>query len=244
MQQLPADKTSQYRRLFWHVYLSSQSLVLPLGKAPLIHEYDVDIELPVIPAEPASRAWNILFELLQRFFTIQANVYKQLYSPSVSKLHPTTRREEVRKLIMSLEAWYTIWRTLDYSEAHHGEFFHVLFLPMNVAYYSLLALIHRAATTSSSIEDVSEDCFEAARKGLETHQLLYPEISKMGSSAVQLYAVWYVDILSNPGSKMYLISSKGIYTIIFHAIYYCFCTLHLLCKPKRSPITSERFSHS
>lgn len=191
MQHLPPEEAKSCRRLFWHVYLSSQSMVLSLGKAPLIQEYDVDLQLPAPDHDPSLAPWNMALNLFTKFFTLQANVYKNLYSPFAASLPPESRLASVEELSTSLREWYRTWNALDYSRAQHSKVFHVLFLPTKVAYYSLLALIYRASTTSSSIEDVSEECFTAAREGLEAHLSLYPPMSAMGAGALQLYAVWY-----------------------------------------------------
>ncbi|KAH0593792.1 hypothetical protein MHUMG1_08543 [Metarhizium humberi] len=190
MQHLPPEEAKSCRRLFWHVYLSSQSMVLSLGKAPLIHEYDVDLQLPATDDDPSLAPWNMALNLFTKFFTLQANVYKNLYSPFAANLPPESRLASVEELSTTLREWYRTWNALDYSRAQHSKVFHVLFLPTKVAYYSLLALIYRASTTSSSIEDVSEECFTAAREGLEAHLSLYPPMSAMGAGALQLYAVW------------------------------------------------------
>ncbi|QLI64659.1 uncharacterized protein G6M90_00g000590 [Metarhizium brunneum] len=190
MQHLPPEEAKSCRRLFWHVYQSSQSMVLPLGKAPLIHEYDVDLQLPAPDHDPSLAPWNMALNLFTKFFTLQANVYKNLYSPFAASLPPESRLASVEELSTTLREWYRTWSALDYSRAQHSKVFHVLFLPTKVAYYSLLALIYRASTTSSSIEDVSEECFTAAREGLEAHLSLYPPMSAMGAGALQLYAVW------------------------------------------------------
>ncbi|KAK9443382.1 naphthalene 1,2-dioxygenase subunit alpha [Metarhizium brunneum] len=190
MRHLPPEEAKSCRRLFWHVYQSSQSMVLPLGKAPLIHEYDVDLQLPAPDHDPSLAPWNMALNLFTKFFTLQANVYKNLYSPFAASLPPESRLASVEELSTTLREWYCTWNALDYSRAQHSKVFHVLFLPTKVAYYSLLALIYRASTTSSSIEDVSEECFTAAREGLEAHLSLYPPMSAMGAGALQLYAVW------------------------------------------------------
>ncbi|KAK8929111.1 putative transcriptional regulatory protein [Metarhizium anisopliae] len=190
MQHLPPEEAKSCRRLFWHVYLSSQSMVLSLGKAPLIHEYDVDLQLPATDDDPSLAPWNMALNLFTKFFTLQANVYKNLYSPFAASLPPESRLASVEELSTTLREWYRTWSALDYSLAQHSKVFHVLFSPTKVAYYSLLALIYRASATSSSIEDVSEECFTAAREGLEAHLSLYPPMSAMGAGALQLYAVW------------------------------------------------------
>lgn len=192
MQKMSAEMAKQCRRLFWHVYVSSQSMVLPLGKAPMIHDYDVDLNPMVATSDSASAAWTAAFDLMRAFFSLQASVYQRLYSPWATNLCSESRVRTVQELSADLERWFGRWLSVDHSRAHHSELFHVLFIPVHVAYYSLLALIHRAATSSSSIEEVSSECFTFARKGLQTHLSLYPQVAAIGTGAVQLYAIWYV----------------------------------------------------
>ncbi|KAK2606299.1 hypothetical protein QQS21_003347 [Conoideocrella luteorostrata] len=190
LNQLAPDAAEPCRLLFWHIYISNMSLILPLGKAGVIHAYDIDVEPPALSTDPRVAVWDACRNILIRFLTLHGEIYEQLYSPASLRLDLPSRQQNVSVLVRKLESWHFDWKSIDYSEAHYASVFRIVFLPINVIYWSVLTLTYRASTTSSTIEELPESCFSAARKGLETHLSLYPEFQAGGPGAIKLYAIW------------------------------------------------------
>ena len=185
----PGDALAR-RRLFWYIYNTHYSLVLTLGRAPVIQDYDIEISRNHRSSDPKKVPWEASTEVFSRFVTIQAQVYKRLYSPAATKLDAQTRESAVRELMHQLEQWMHIWKAIDFSNAYHSEAFLSTFLPLEVTYYSVVTLVLRGATDSSATEDISPACFNAANQGLKCHLAKYAQIRSKGHDIVYMYAVW------------------------------------------------------
>ncbi|KFZ20536.1 hypothetical protein V501_00068 [Pseudogymnoascus sp. VKM F-4519 (FW-2642)] len=187
---LPLSESETRRRLFWHVFMSDSGLSLTLGRAPIIQDYDVDVQ-PLTVSKDVKRApWDAAFRSFIQFSIIQASIYRQLYSPSSCKTDMLERQRMVMNLAAQLTQWYADWQKIDCSNAYHGQIFKATFSAVDVTYYSVLTLLHRGATSSNAIVDISPDCFKAAKQGLEAHLVFYPQAVSLGPGAESMYAVW------------------------------------------------------
>lgn len=191
LKQLSPEEAELRRCVLWQTYITNVGLALPLGRAAIIQDYDIDIGLPSISTDPRRAVWHTTAESFIQFSTIQAQVYRRLYSPAALKLASFERQRIVEEVLVTLEHWYCEWTKIDHSAAYHSEVFTIFFSPVTVAYYSLITLVHRAVTTSGVADDLSPACFAAAKKGLQKHLEVYPERQKSGHWAVYYYAIWY-----------------------------------------------------
>lgn len=83
------------------------------------------------------------------------------------------------------------------ESAYLPTFFFLIYGAFDVAYYSLLTTVHRAAATSPSVE-ITSACYEAAKKSLQAHFQFLPAFKSFGDveilssyvSWILLYASW------------------------------------------------------
>jgi hypothetical protein len=172
------------------VYFLDRSLVLTLGRAPTIPDYDVDIEPSHISQDPGRKPWDESHQLFIDLSRIQAHVYKVLYSPAARRLASAERQSAVDKFSQQLARWHERWCQLDSSEVYDKETFEVLFVPVDVAYYATLTILHRAVSVSRSAKTISPACYEAAVKSLQTSAFVFSNYTLAEPSRVALYAVW------------------------------------------------------
>ncbi|KAF4973561.1 hypothetical protein FSARC_170 [Fusarium sarcochroum] len=188
---MPGSKADDIRRLFWQVYIFDKNLSLRLGRAPSIQDYDVDLKQQSPSQDPRGNPWSAATSAIIAFSSHQARIYELLYSPSSNKRADGDRKDVANRLAQDLDIWYQEWKTIDASQAANREFFETTFGPIEVAYFSVLTLVFRGATPSSSALDISPACYEAAQKGLQAH-LDYWTRSVANNSKVVLsfYAIW------------------------------------------------------
>ncbi|KZL63593.1 c6 transcription factor [Colletotrichum incanum] len=187
---LPLQEARRARRLFWHVYFADHGLTLTQGKAPIIQDIDIDAESFEISQNPERRPWDTSFAAFIELSRIQSRIYEGLYSPAASRSSEEERRAVADHLSKRLSQWYESWRSVDYSHAYRQELFEFTFDSFDVVYYSILTLTHRGASSSNSASGISEECFDAARKGLTAHAAAYPRSASGGYSSLFTYAVW------------------------------------------------------
>lgn len=185
-----AQESSRLRRLFWHVYLLDKSLALSLGRAPIIQDYDVDVQPIADSHDPRRSPWDAAFSLFVEFSMIQGEIYQKLFSPSTRRLGDEARQAIVDELSKRLNAWHEAWLQIDSAKAYRKELFDCTFMPTDVIYYSVLTLLHRGSNSSTSTKAISQVCFEVAQKGLQAHATTYTHYARGGPIAVAMYANW------------------------------------------------------
>ncbi|KAL0936360.1 C6 transcription factor [Colletotrichum truncatum] len=187
---LPAVEARRARRLFWHVYFAERGLTLSQGKAPIIQDFDIDIKDFEISNNPERRPWDLSFATFIEFGRIRAAIYEKLYSPGSTRSSDEERQASVADLSKRLAKWYDEWRIVDYTDAYRKELFEFTFEGIDVVYYSILTLLHRGSSSSNCAGAISEECFDAARKGLTAHATAFPRSASGGRAALFSYAVW------------------------------------------------------
>ncbi|KAH6970667.1 hypothetical protein BKA56DRAFT_622339 [Ilyonectria sp. MPI-CAGE-AT-0026] len=185
-----AQESNRFRRLFWHVYLLDKSLALSLGRAPIIQDYDVDVQPIADSHDPRRSPWDAAFSLFVEFSMIQAEIYQKLFSPASRRLGDEARHAIVDDLSKRLNAWHEAWLQIDSAKTYRKELFDCTFKPTDVIYYSVLTLLHRGSNLSTSTKAISQVCFEAAQKGLQAHATTYTHYAQGGPIAVAMYANW------------------------------------------------------
>ncbi|TEA17699.1 Thioredoxin domain-containing protein [Colletotrichum sidae] len=188
--ELPAQEARRARRLFWHVYFADRGLTLTQGKAPILQDFDIDTEPFEITRTPERYPWDASFAAFIEFGRIQTGIYEGLYSPASSRRSDEERRELVAVLDKRLRRWYETWQSVDYTHAYRKDLFQFTFEGIDVVYFSIMTLLHRGASSSNSASAISEECYEAARKGLTAHATAYHRSVSGGYAALFNYAVW------------------------------------------------------
>ncbi|KAL3296085.1 C6 transcription factor [Colletotrichum asianum] len=187
---LSREEARRARRLFWHVYFADRGLTLTQGKAAIIQDFDIDVEPFEISNTLERRPWDTSFSAYIEFGRIQSKIYEHLYSPAASRTSDEERSASVAHLTKRLPAWYDSWRSVDYTHAYRKELFQFTFDGLDVVYYSILTLVHCGANSSNSASSITEECFDAARKGLTAHAMAFPRSASGGYAALFSYAVW------------------------------------------------------
>lgn len=191
--QLALEEARKRRLLFWHIYISELALTLRLGRAAVIQEYDVDTPHPGISSDPRQAVWDVSLEAWTRFSSIQSKIYCKIYSPgAIATLaaDPSKRQRRVAKFSAELNQWFEDWKQINGSQAYYPVVHQHTFMAVEVIYYSVLTLLHRGSTESNSPADISEECFKAARQGLESHLRIFPAVAARGPGTVSYYGVW------------------------------------------------------
>ncbi|KAF2994024.1 hypothetical protein E8E14_001993 [Neopestalotiopsis sp. 37M] len=185
---MPPKEAERARRLFWHIYIFDKNQSLRLGRAPVIQDFDIDVERPEHSEIRGLRPWSEVSTYMIEFSSLQARIYQLLYSPSAFNLDPIERQDIVSKLSAKLTQWYSGWCKIDGSAASRKEVFDITFLPMSVIYHSVLTLLLRGANASNAASDITPACFEAARSGLQAHLACYQEFASAGRMALSFYS--------------------------------------------------------
>lgn len=170
--------------------MSELGLTLRLGRAPVIQDYDVDAPLPAMSRDPLEVPWDESLRAFVKFSRLQGRIYRKLYSPRASSYSAQERQRNVAELAEGLHQWYGEWKQIDMTKAHYSYVFQRMFMALDVIYYSVLTLLYRGSTASNSPADISEECFVAARQGLEAHLRIFPNAASRGKESVSYYGVW------------------------------------------------------
>ncbi|KAF4829373.1 hypothetical protein CGCTS75_v006740 [Colletotrichum tropicale] len=175
---------------FEHTLILSIASLRAQQDAAIIQDFDIDVEPFEISNKPERRPWDTSFSAFIEFGRIQSKIYEHLYSPAASRTSDEERSASVAHLTKRLSAWYDSWRIVDYTHAYRKELFQFTFEGLDVVYYSILTLVHRGASSSNSASSITEECFDAARKGLTAHATAFPRSASGGYAALFSYAVW------------------------------------------------------
>ncbi len=170
--------------------MSELGLTLRLGRAPVIQDYDVDAPLPAMSRDPLETPWDQSLRAFIKFSGLQGRIYRKLYSPRAAGYSAQDRQRKVAELAEGLQQWYEEWQQIDMAKAHYSYVFQHMFMALDVIYYSVLTLLYRGSTASNSPADISDECFVAARQGLQAHLRIFPTAASNGKESVSYYGVW------------------------------------------------------
>ncbi|CEJ89795.1 hypothetical protein VHEMI05620 [[Torrubiella] hemipterigena] len=187
---VPPAEAERRSRLFWHVYSSEASLTLRLGRASLIPDFDVDAPRLPMPSVESEVPWAKTLELFMSFSRLQSQIYSTLYSPASTMLDAERRKQYVDDLAMQMDRWRQNSLQIDFSKAKSRHIYELTFPANDVMYYSVLTLLYRGSTTSLAPKEISPQCFQAARSGLEAHLHSFPIAVAAGPMALHYYGIW------------------------------------------------------
>ena len=185
------EESRRVRRLFWNVFFVDKSLVLSLGRAPAIQDFDVDVEFMEPSEDPGKRPWDAALFLFIQLAKIQAHAYETLYSPASDKRSARDRQVIVDTLAKRMAKWHESWSQLDGSQAHRKEMLdNTLGGLVDVVYYSTLTLVYRALSPPKTTDAIVEPCFDSARSSLRAHISLHARYAELGPEPLAYYSVW------------------------------------------------------
>ncbi|KAJ3545847.1 hypothetical protein NM208_g2307 [Fusarium decemcellulare] len=194
--QLPPRKAERARRLFWRVYISDKIVSSQLGRTSVIQDYDLDTQLCPVSKEASRAPWDQASVAFVEYSRIQGHIYEALYSVSANNLDSAGRTHIVSKLAERLDKWHDSWTRIDHSQAHHREIFENTFGPVEIVYYSVLTLLHRGATSSKSMVNISPACLQAAYQCLNAHLAYSSSLKIPPAYILPGYAIWLFNITS------------------------------------------------
>jgi hypothetical protein len=187
---LPSLEGDRIRWLFWHVYVSDKNLSSRLGRTSTIQDFDVDTRHRIISNDLGKMPWEYAFNSFIELSRLQGQIYESLYSASATKRGQAERLSIASHLESQLTHWYGDWTGQRSNLAYAKERFDMVFGPASIIYFSILTLLHRGTTMSTSAHDISPACFDAAQQGLKAHMKYYPRLASSGPQALTSYAGW------------------------------------------------------
>lgn len=159
-----------------------RGLALRLGRAPIIHDYDVTRPPQAVGRPDLPYPWREALELWIAHAEVQGLVYEQLYSARGLARPPDQRAESARLLaarIAGIAARASAIQdtiagpdTPTPGDVSLGMMSISLFLKSDKVFYcSSLALAYRAVPATPGLpSSLSAECIEAAREAFQSHQ--------------------------------------------------------------------------
>lgn len=186
------------RILFWHVYTLDKGLGLRLGRAPVIHECDIDIprvfEFDGLGHDDSSTIPTLWIKMSY----LQSRIYEQLYSPSALKSPPGELVDRARALAsecrkFEIEADECREQTYNYLKAvNTSDLVDVFLRGDEVQFQVTLTLVYRVIPApEGSVSRFCDECLEVARKAMKVHQECTKK-STVGGYFRSIYIHWYV----------------------------------------------------
>lgn len=193
----PPETARLKRILFWHVYTLDKSLGLRLGRAPVIHECDIDIprifEFDGLGHPEASALATLWIEMSY----LQSRIYEELYSPSALKRPQAEIVERARALASAcrefeVEADECRASTYQYLKAvNSSDLVDLFLLGDEVQYQVTLTLVYRVIPApEGSVTRFCDECLQTARKAMKVHQECTKR-STIGGFFRSIYIHWY-----------------------------------------------------
>lgn len=160
------------QRLFWFLYVVEKGLSLRLGRASTIQDWDVTIPLPEsTPEDQESNQTSALFlGLGVKLARCQGDIHELLYSSTSLALPDHVRHSRVQILENQLgEIGGEIKAKMENLSTNAGvkDLDTILHRSCEIAYLSLLTLVHRAAPRLAMSSIFNAQCVESARAALE-----------------------------------------------------------------------------
>lgn len=190
-------ETSRLKRiLFWHVYTLDKGLGLRLGRAPVIHECDIDIPRVFEFNGLGKLESSTLPTLWIKLSYLQSRIYEELYSPSALKSPQAEVVERARALAsecrkFETEADVAREETYQYLKAvNSSDLVDVFLRGDEVQFQVTLTLVYRVIPApQGSITRFCDDCLKTARKAMKVHQECTKK-SAIGGYFRSIYIHW------------------------------------------------------
>ncbi|POR34331.1 Putative transcriptional regulatory protein C11D3.07c [Tolypocladium paradoxum] len=203
------------RILFWHVYTLDKGLGLRLGRAPVIHECDIDIprvfefdgfghfESSTIPT-----LWVKISHLQSRIYE-ELQVPHLLYSPAALRSPQAELVERAMALAkdcrkLEVEAEGCREQVYNYLRAvNSSDVVDVFLRGDEVQFQVTLTLVYRVIPApEGSVSRFCDECLDVARKAMKVHQQC-AELTNLGSYFRSIYVHW--NLLLTPFAPFFVL---------------------------------------
>ncbi|KAG5938245.1 hypothetical protein E4U53_008046 [Claviceps sorghi] len=205
-----APDTARLKRLlFWHVYTVDKGLGLRLGRAPVIHECDIDIPRVFEFSGLGQLGSSTVPTLWIKMSYLQSRIYEQLYSPSALKSPQAELVERARALAsecrkFETEADVAREETYQYLKAvNSSDLVDVFLRGDEVQFQVTLTLVYRVIPAPlGSMTRFCDECLETARKAIKVHQQCAKK-STIGGYFRSIYIHW--NLLLTPFAPFFVL---------------------------------------
>ncbi|PNY26301.1 transcriptional regulatory protein [Tolypocladium capitatum] len=203
------DTAKLKRILFWHVYTLDKGLGLRLGRAPVIHECDIDIPRVFEFDGSGHFKSSTIPTLWVEISHLQSRIYEELYSPAALKSpqaelvkRAMALAKDCRKLEVEAEACrehvYNYLRTANSSDSVD-----VFLRGDEVQFQVTLTLVYRVIPApEGSVSRFCDECLDVARKAMKLHQQCV-ELTNLGSYFRSIYIHW--NLLLTPFAPFFVL---------------------------------------
>ncbi|KAM0188842.1 hypothetical protein ACHAPI_010353 [Fusarium lateritium] len=157
------------RRLFWTLYVYDKTNSLHLGNASRVQDFEIDVNYPTLPEDPAERPWIELFHLAIKLGRIQGLIFDKLYSVAGLRSPAMKRRQEIDALIVDMHQWRNALDQIDGSRVYYTKIYELSQTHWDIMYYATLTTLLRAPAMPGVGTDMTSQCFQAARLALQSH---------------------------------------------------------------------------
>ncbi|KAG5982459.1 hypothetical protein E4U55_001862 [Claviceps digitariae] len=203
------DTSRLKRLLFWHVYTLDKGLGLRLGRAPVIHECDIDIPRVFEVNNSGQLGSSTVPTLWINMSYLQSRIYEQLYSPSALKSPHAELVERARALAsecrkFETEADVAREETYQYLKAvNSSDLVDVFLRGDEVQFQVTLTLVYQVIPAPpGSITRFCDECLETARKAMKVHQECTKK-STIGGYFRSIYIHW--NLLLTPFAPFFVL---------------------------------------
>ncbi|GJN81732.1 hypothetical protein PLIIFM63780_005267 [Purpureocillium lilacinum] len=209
LKQDPPATAKLKRILFWHVYTLDKGLGLRLGRAPVIHECDIDIPRVFEFDGFGHFESSTIPTLWVKISHLQSRIYEQLYSPAALASTQAELVERARALAkdcrkLEVESEECREQVYNYLRAVNSSDVVDLFLRGDeVQFQVTLTLVYRVIPApEGSVSRFCDECLDVARKAMKVHQQC-TQSTNLGSYFRSIYVHW--NLLLTPFAPFFVL---------------------------------------
>ncbi|KAB8343138.1 hypothetical protein FH972_022731 [Carpinus fangiana] len=190
------DIANSKSSVFWLLYTVDKALSLRLGRAPHMHDYDIDapVAFHTVDHGPVSQYFILWVDCAR----IQGELYEKLYSPQGISCSADHRAHQALRIVDRLTVLrHKIQELRDplHANASSESPDHLYLYADDVVILSLLTLAQRAIPTSAASGlTFNGRCGDVAREALDCHQLCLQSIGA-GNRQLLEVAILYIPFI-------------------------------------------------
>ncbi|TIA06065.1 hypothetical protein D6C81_10082 [Aureobasidium pullulans] len=186
----PRETADIKRHLFWQLYMLDKNLSLNLGRGSNFNDSDIDAEFFTPSTHPQQRPWDLMSLDTILFARLQGQVYERLYSASAIEAGVDERAAAIEELSSQVNALRNQLLSIDFTGAYYQERLIGMAHSADFVCYSVLTVIHRAQSLTTTATEISPKCYEAARLGLENHLKCFAQFRNRSVPQQAEYVNW------------------------------------------------------
>lgn len=191
-----------------------KNLSLNLGRGSNFNDSDIDAEFFTPSTHPQQRPWDLMSLDTILFARLQGQVYERLYSASAIEAGVDERAAAIEELSSQVNALRNqlfsvsfslpllsalinthitdarVFSQIDFTGAYYQERLIGMAHSADFVCYSVLTVIHRAQSLTTTATEISPKCYEAARLGLENHLKCFAQFRNRSVPQQAEYVNW------------------------------------------------------